>query len=133
VKHLPQGLGLLGIEGPMNGMRTFGALPKRLREPLFVKGVDGGARRLWVAAQRAGDLVGVLPSVAGEQDLGAAQGEGIRRTQARSRVPRSASLEGRTKICRFILRRINFDYHLVWRFTRSWPPSLFTEPDKPGI
>jgi hypothetical protein len=93
----------------MNGMRTFGALPKRLREPLFVKGVDGVARRLWVAAQRAGDLVGVLPSVAGEQDLGAAQGEGIRRTQARSRVPRSASLEGRTKSCRFILRRINFD------------------------
>jgi len=35
-----------------------------------------------------------------------------------SRVSRSASLKGRTKVGRFILQRINLDYHLVWRCTR---------------
>jgi hypothetical protein len=54
----------------MNGVRTFGALPKRLRKPLLVEGVDGGvAHCLGIAAQRAGDLVGILASVAGDEDL----------------------------------------------------------------
>ena len=47
VQKLAQGLGLFGtLEGPMNGARTFRALPKRLREPLLVEGVDGVAHRL---------------------------------------------------------------------------------------
>src|SRR5215211_8162136 len=36
-----------------------------------------------------------------------------------SRVSRSASLKGRTKMGRFIPQRINLDYHLVWRCTRQ--------------
>src|SRR5215211_9277695 len=36
-----------------------------------------------------------------------------------SRVSRSASLKGRTKMGRFIPQRINLDYHLVWRCTRD--------------
>src|SRR5215210_2454811 len=82
VQELAQGLGPFRIEGPVNGMRTFRALPKRLGNPPLVEGVDGVAHRLGVAAQGAGDLVGVLASGAGEQDLATAQSEGIRRTQA---------------------------------------------------
>ena len=38
MQKLAQGLGLFGtLEGPVNGARTFGALPKRLREPLLVE------------------------------------------------------------------------------------------------
>src|SRR3712207_3037843 len=75
VQELAQGLGLFRIEGPVNSMRTFGALPKRLGNPPLVEGVDGVAHRLGVAAQGAGDLVGVLASGAGEQDLATAQSE----------------------------------------------------------
>jgi hypothetical protein len=78
VQKFPQGRGPLRVEGPVNGMRTFRALPKRLWKSLLVEGVDSIARRLRVAAQRVGDLVGILASVAGEQDLATAQGEGIR-------------------------------------------------------
>jgi hypothetical protein len=67
----------------MNGVRTFGALPKRLLAPLLVEGMDGVARRLGVAAQGADDLVGILAPVAGEKYLATAQGEGIRRAQSR--------------------------------------------------
>ena len=45
--------------------------------------MDGVARGLGVAAQLVSDLVGVFASVASEQDLATAQGEGIRRTQTR--------------------------------------------------
>src|SRR5215211_4220285 len=38
-----------------------------------------------------------------------------------SRVSRSASLKGRTKMGRFIPQRINLDYHLVWRCIRPAP------------
>ena len=67
----------------MNGVRTFGALPKCLRKSLLVESVDGVAHRLGVATQRAGDLVGILASGAGEKYLATAQGEGIRRAQSR--------------------------------------------------
>src|SRR5829696_1367396 len=83
VQKLPQGLGLFGtLEGPVNGMRTFGALPKCLRKSLLVESVYGVAGSLRIASQLVSDLVGVFASGAGEQDLAAAQGEGIRRTQA---------------------------------------------------
>ena len=61
----------------------LGALLKSLRKSLLVEGVNSVARGLGIAAQRAGYLVGVLAPIAGEQDLATAQGEGIRRTQAR--------------------------------------------------
>jgi hypothetical protein len=49
MQKLAQGLGPFGtLEGPVNGARAFGALPKRLREPLLVEGVDGVAHRLGV-------------------------------------------------------------------------------------
>src|SRR5215213_7207850 len=83
VKQLPQSLGLLGIEGPVNRVRTLGGSPQRTGKPLPVEGVNGVAHRLGVTAQRAGDVVGILAPVAGEKDLAAAQSEGIRRTQAR--------------------------------------------------
>src|SRR5215203_1309546 len=83
VQKLPQSLGLFGtLEGPVNGMRTFGALPKCLRKSLLVESVYGVAGSLRIASQLVSDLVGVFASGAGEQDLAAAQGEGIRRTQA---------------------------------------------------
>src|SRR5215207_523992 len=70
VQKLPQSLGLFGtLEGPVNGMRTFGALPKCLRKSLLVESVYGVAGSLRIASQLVSDLVG-------------AQGEGIRRTQA---------------------------------------------------
>jgi hypothetical protein len=104
MQKLAQGLGLFGtLEGPVNGVRTFGALPKRLREPLLVESVDGVAHRLGVAAQGAGDLVGILAPVAGEQDL--AERRKVKASGERnpaSRVSRSASLRGRTKIGRFM-------------------------------
>jgi hypothetical protein len=83
VQHLPQGLGLFGFEGPMNGVRMLGALPKRLGKPLLVESVDGVACGLRIAAQLLSYLVGIFAPVAGEKDLATAQGEGILRTQAR--------------------------------------------------
>ena len=78
-RKLAQGLDLFGtLEGPVNSMRTFGALLKRLGKSLLVEGMDGIARRLGVATQRAGDLVGVLAPVTGEKYLATTQGEGIR-------------------------------------------------------
>jgi hypothetical protein len=47
VQKLAQGLGLFGIEGPVNGVRTFGALPKRPREPLLVESVEMALRAVW--------------------------------------------------------------------------------------
>jgi hypothetical protein len=98
MKQLAQSsLGLLGIESPVNGMRMLRARLKRFREPLLVEGMDGVARGLGVAAQLVSDLVGVFASVASEQDLATAQGEGIRgERKPASRVSRSASLNGRT-------------------------------------
>src|SRR5215211_7206709 len=73
VQKLPQGLDpLRTLEGPVNGVRTFGALTKRLRETLLVEGVDGVAGGLRVASQLVGDPVGILAPRAGEQDLATA-------------------------------------------------------------
>src|SRR5215211_2659050 len=47
-----------------------------------------------------------------------------------SRVSRSASLKGRTKMGRFIPQRINLDYHLVWRCTR--PTGRGSGNERPG-
>ena len=102
MEYFPQGLGPLRIEGPVNGVRAARSLPERLLGTLPVELVDGIARRLRVAAEAAGYQVGVVAPVAGEQDLAAVQGEGIRRAQARLRDSRSASVKGRTKIGRFM-------------------------------
>jgi hypothetical protein len=67
----------------MNGVRMPGAWPKRLWKPLLVESVDGVACGLKIAAQLVCDLVGVLASVAGDEDLATTQGEGIRRAQSR--------------------------------------------------
>jgi len=67
----------------MNGVWAARSLSECLFETLLVELVDGVARRLRVAAEAAGYLVGVLAPVAGEKYLAAAQGEGIRRAQAR--------------------------------------------------
>lgn len=51
VQQLPQGLGPLGIEGPMNRMRKLGASLKGLREPPLVELVDGVGSGLGLAAE----------------------------------------------------------------------------------
>jgi hypothetical protein len=52
-------------------------------ETFIVEPMDDVAHGLVVAAQKAGDLVSVLSFGAFEQDLRAAQNEGIRRAQTR--------------------------------------------------
>lgn len=83
MEHLPQGLSLFGIEGPMNGVRMLRSRLEGLRQPFVVEGVDGVACGLRIAAQLVSYLVGIFAAVAGEQDLATAQGEGIRRAQSR--------------------------------------------------
>ena len=103
MKQLPQSLSLLRIKSPVNSMRMLRTWPKRFREPLLVESVDGVARRLRIAAQLVSDLVGVFAPVASEQDL--AERRKVKASGERkpaSRVLRSASLKGRTKIGRFI-------------------------------
>lgn len=89
-------LGALLVERPTNGVRVMGTPSERLRKTLFVEFVDRVGRGLGVTAEVGGDPVSILAPVAGEQDLAAAQGEGIRRANPASRVSRSASLKGRT-------------------------------------
>ena len=83
MKQLPKSLGLLRIESPVNDMRTLGASPQRPGKSLLVEGVNGVAGGLGIAAQRVGDLVSILAPIAGDEDLAAAQSEGIRRAQSR--------------------------------------------------
>jgi hypothetical protein len=103
MKHLPQSLGVLGIEGRMDSVWPGGAPSQRRLQTALVELVDGVAGGLWVATQRAGDPVGILAPVAGEQDL-----LKRRRTKASderrpsSRDLRSASESERTKIGRLI-------------------------------
>jgi len=78
MKHFSQSLGPLRIESPINGVWAARSLSECLFETLLVKLVDGVARRLRVAAETAGYLVGVLAPVAGDEDLASAQSEGIR-------------------------------------------------------
>ena len=70
-----------------------------MEAPGLVEALYGGARRLRIAAQRAGDAVGVLAPGAGEQDLATAASEEGRPS---SKVPRWASESGRTKIGRLV-------------------------------
>lgn len=83
VEHLAQSLRFLLLKGAMNGVRAVRASSECLRKTFLVELVDGVAHRLRVTAEVAGDLVGVLACVTGEQDLATAQGEGIRRAQSR--------------------------------------------------
>jgi hypothetical protein len=85
VEQRPQGLGLLStLESSMNnGARMLGAWLEGLRQSFLVEGVDGVACGLRIAAQLVSYLVGVFAPVTGEKYLITAQGEGIRRTQAR--------------------------------------------------
>jgi hypothetical protein len=104
MKHLAQSLRPLLVEGSMNGARGAVGTPSQcLLEALLVEDVDGVARRLRVTAEVAGDLVGVLAIGAGEQDL--AERRKVKASGERnpaSKVSRSASLKGRTKIGRFM-------------------------------
>jgi hypothetical protein len=118
MQHFPQSLGPLRIESPMNGVWAARSLSECLFETFLVELVDGVARRLRVAAEAAGYLVGVLASVAGEQDP--AERRKVKASGERKpafRVSRSASLKGRAYMGRFMEERINLDYHLVWRCT----------------
>lgn len=68
----------------MNSVRAVGTLSKRFLETLLVELVDGVACCLRIAAEVAGDLIGVVTTIsAGKQDLATAQNDGIRRAQAR--------------------------------------------------
>src|SRR5215211_2539202 len=82
MKYLAQSLSSLLIEGSMHGVRAVGTPSEHLFEALLVEPMDGVACCLRIATQRAGDLVSVLAPIASEQDLAAAQSEGIRRAQA---------------------------------------------------
>src|ERR671924_587715 len=87
MKHLPQSLGVLGTESRMDSVWPGGPSLQRCLQTALVELVDGIAGGLGVATQRAGDPVGILAPVAGEQDLATAHDEGIRRTQARLQGP----------------------------------------------
>ena len=103
VEHLAQSLGALLIKGPMNGVRAVRASSECLGETLRVELVDGVAHGLRITTEVGGDLVGVLATIACEQDLATTQSEGLEgERNPASRDSRSASLKGRTKIGRFI-------------------------------
>jgi hypothetical protein len=53
------------------------------------------------------------------KDLTASQNEGILRAQGRLQGLAFGVTQGRTKIGSSIPQRITFDYHLVWRCTRT--------------
>jgi len=82
MKHLPESLGALGVEGRVDGMRPGRASAQRRRKTALVEGRDGVAGALRVAPEAAGDLVGIFAPGTGQQDLATSEDEGIRRTQA---------------------------------------------------
>jgi hypothetical protein len=82
MKQSSQDFSSLLIERPVDGMWALRTLSQRSFETFLVELMDNVAHGLRITSQRAGYLVGVLASIAGEQDLAATQGEGIRRTQA---------------------------------------------------
>jgi hypothetical protein len=102
MKHPPQSLGLLRIEGPMNGVRAARSLPECLSETLLVELVDGVARRLRVAAQAAGYLVGVLAPALARSIWQRRRVKASGERKPAFRVSRSASVKGRTYIGRFM-------------------------------
>ena len=68
------------IEGDAEPMGPRRAPAQRDGAP-GIKGHDGVAHGLGIAAQVAGDLGGLLPASTGEQDLGPAVDEGLGRAQ----------------------------------------------------
>src|SRR4051812_50137942 len=74
MKHLAQLLGPPLVEGGTDLLGPRRALAQSLFEAPLVEALYGGARRLGVAAPRAGGPVGVFASGAGEQDLTTAGG-----------------------------------------------------------
>ena len=103
MKHLAQSLCSFRIEGPIDGVWAVRAPAKCLLETPLIELMDSVACCLRVTAEVAGDLVGVLPTGAGEQDLATTQSEGLEgERKPASRALRSASLKGRTKIGRFM-------------------------------
>jgi hypothetical protein len=78
MKHLPQSLGALGVEGCLDGMRPGGAPAQRRLKTTLVEEMDGVAGGLGVAAEAAGDLVGVLAPGTGEKYLATSENESIR-------------------------------------------------------
>ena len=118
MEHLPQGLSLFGIEGPMNGVRMLRSRREGLRQPFVVEGVDGVACGLRIAAQLVSYLVGIFAPVAGASRIW--QRRKVKASGERnpaSKDSRSASLRGRTKIGRFMLWRITLNYRPVWKCT----------------
>src|SRR5215217_5336323 len=81
MKHLAQSLGPLPVEGGTDLLGSRRAFVQSLSDASLVEAPYGGARRLGVATQRASYPVGVLAPRAGEQDLTAAEDEGVRRAQ----------------------------------------------------
>src|SRR5215204_899352 len=82
MKHLAQPLGTALLEGGVDPLGSGRALAQRLFYAPLVEALYGGACCLGIAAQRAGDPVGVLSSGAGKQDLAPTEDEGFRRAQA---------------------------------------------------
>src|SRR3954451_15948455 len=82
MKHLAQLLGPPPVEGGTDLLGSRRALAQSLLEPSLVEALYGGARRLGVAAQRAGDPVGILAPGADEQDLATAEDESVGGAQA---------------------------------------------------
>lgn len=115
MKHLPESLGALGVEGRVNGAWPGGAPAQRRLKTAVVEDVDGVAGGLRVALEAAGDLVGVLAPVAGEKYLATSEDESTsEERKPASRDSRSASESGRTKIGRL----------MSWRITHQLPPHL---------
>ena len=70
------------VKGHAEPMGPRGALPQR-GEPPGVEGCDGIPNRLGITSQLPSNLGGLLPPSTGQQDLGPAVDEGVRRAQAR--------------------------------------------------
>jgi hypothetical protein len=104
VKHLAQSLRSLLIEGSVDGVRAIRASLERLGKAFLIEFVDGVAHLLTGYSQGCGRSgKRFVHQRWREQDLATTQGEGLggERNPA-SRVLRSASVKGRTKIGSFM-------------------------------
>src|SRR3954471_2944146 len=130
MKHLAQLIGPLPVEGGTDLLGSRRALAQSLLEPSLVEALYGGARRLGVAAQRAGYPVGILAPGAGEQDLATAEDESVGGAQAvlqslalgirnRTHEDRSSHADHRS-----ILRMTYSEDALVPWLMPARPPSL---------
>src|SRR5215217_8419803 len=82
MEHLAQSLGTALVEGGVDPLGSGRALAQRLFDAPLVEALYGCARRLGIAAQRAGYGVGVLAPGAGKEDLATTEDEGVGRAQA---------------------------------------------------